>query len=142
MKFPGRAPDGHVLLRAFLGGAPAAGVLDQNDAALASLAEGELRALLGIEGAARLTRVHRHRAAMPQYLVGHLGRLAAIEARTARYPGLAFAGAAYRGVGVPDCIRSGEAAAERVVMECVGEAPAGRPGTSQAGTGSWEAATP
>lgn len=120
VKFPGRAPDGHVLLRAFLGGPLAAGVLERDDAALASLAEGELRAFLGIGGAARLTRVHRHRAAMPQYLVGHLDRIAAIEAQMARHPGLAFAGAAYRGVGVPDCIRSGEEAAERVVADCVG----------------------
>jgi len=52
---------------------------------------------------------------MPQYAVGHLERVAAIEARAATLPGLALAGAAYRGVGVPDCVHSGEAAADRVL---------------------------
>jgi oxygen-dependent protoporphyrinogen oxidase len=61
-----------------------------------------------------LARVHRHRLAMPQYAVGHLERVDAIEARAAALPALALAGAAYRGVGVPDCVHSGEAAADRV----------------------------
>lgn len=125
VKFPDRAPDGHVLLRAFLGGVPGAGMLDRDDASLASLAQDEVRGLLGASKAPRLVRVHRHQAAMPQYLVGHLERIAAIEALRKDHPGLAFAGAAYGGVGVPDCIRSGEEAAERVVAECLGDAPAG-----------------
>ena len=128
VKFPGRAPDGHVLLRAFLGGTLQAGVLDRDDASLAALAEDQVRGLLGASAAPRLVRLHRHESAMPQYLIGHLDRIAAIEARSKPHPGLAFAGAAYGGVGVPDCIRSGEEAAERVVAECLGgagDAPAG-----------------
>jgi oxygen-dependent protoporphyrinogen oxidase len=114
-KFPGRAPERHELLRAFVGGALRADVLARDDAALVEMVRGELRALVGIAAAPELTRVHRHRLAMPQYAVGHLERVAAIEARAAALPGFALAGAAYRGVGVPDCVRSGEAAADRVV---------------------------
>jgi len=118
VKFVGRAPDGHVLLRAFLGGALAPGILDRDDRALAETAERDLAAALGITGAPRLTRVHRHPDAMPQYLIGHLNRVAAIEAHAARHEALALAGGAYRGVGIPDCIRSGEVAAERALAAC------------------------
>ena len=113
-KFPGRAPEGHELMRAFVGGALRADVLARDDGALVDVVRGELRELAGITAAPVLTRVHRHRLAMPQYAVGHLGRVDAIEARAAALPALALAGAAYRGVGVPDCVRSGEAAADRV----------------------------
>jgi len=113
-KFPGRAPEGHELMRAFVGGALRADVLARDDGALVDVVRGELRELVGITAAPVLTRVHRHRLAMPQYAVGHLERVDAIEARAAALPALALAGAAYRGVGVPDCVRSGEAAADRV----------------------------
>jgi len=75
----------------------------------------ELAALLGITAPPVLTRVQRYQRAMPQYAVGHLDRVAAIEARAAALPALVLAGAAYRGVGVPDCVRSGEAAADAIV---------------------------
>ncbi len=118
-KFAGRAPEGQVLLRAFLGGALHRGILDRDDRALAETAARDLAALLGIAGAPHLVRVHRHPAAMPQYLVGHLDRVASIEARAARHDALALAGSAYHGVGIPDCIRSGEEAAERVLTACL-----------------------
>ena len=69
----------------------------------------------GIEGPPTLSRVWRHPAAMPQYEVGHLEHVAALEARLARLPGLVLAGSAYRGVGISDCVRSGEEAAERAL---------------------------
>jgi oxygen-dependent protoporphyrinogen oxidase len=119
VKFAGRAPEGQVLLRVFLGGALGAEVLAQDDAALLAVATGALRPLLGISGQPHLSRVHRHRESMPQYLVGHAARIAQIEAGVARHAGLALAGGAYRGVGIPDCIRSGEAAAERVLAGCL-----------------------
>jgi oxygen-dependent protoporphyrinogen oxidase len=115
VKYPGRAPEGTVLLRAFLGGARAEDVLAHDDARLVRLAETDLAGLLRIAGAPLHARVARHPASMPQYDVGHLDRVAAIEARVAGWPGLGLAGGAYRGVGIPDCIRSGEAAAERIV---------------------------
>jgi protoporphyrinogen/coproporphyrinogen III oxidase len=115
IKFSGRAPEGWILLRVFLGGSLQRSMLDRDDAGLAATAIHEVETLLCIAETPHLVRVHRHREAMPQYLVGHLDRIAAIEARTARYPGLALAGGAYRGVGIPDCIRSGEDAAERAL---------------------------
>ena len=114
-KFPGRAPEGHELVRAFVGGALRPDLLARDDDALVEVVRGELRALAGITAAPELVRVHRHRLAMPQYVVGHLERVAAIEARAAAFTALALAGAAYRGVGVPDCVRSGAAAADQVL---------------------------
>ena len=78
-----------------------------------ALARDEL-ALLGIGAEPTLTRVQRWPLGMPQYVLGHTDRLARIERALAEHPGLAVAGAAYRGVGIPDCIRSGEEAAETV----------------------------
>lgn len=115
VKYADRAPDGAALLRVFCGGALAAAMAERDDGDLIAAARDELRALLGVTAAPRLVRVHRHARAMPQYEVGHLARLATIDAAVARHPGLALAGNAYRGVGVPDCVRSGETAAERVL---------------------------
>lgn len=113
-KFPGRAPEGHELLRAFVGGARRPELVELDDDALVVTVRRQLDELLGIRADPVLTRVRRWRRAMPQYDVGHLDRVAAIEARVAHLRGLALAGAAYRGVGIPDCVRSGEAAAEAV----------------------------
>jgi oxygen-dependent protoporphyrinogen oxidase len=123
VKYPHRAPEGFVLLRVYLGGALDAAVLDRDDTALAALAHADVADLLRIEGPPVLSRVWRHPAAMPQYEVGHLARVAEIEARVAALPGLALAGAAYRGVGIADCVRSGEEAAARVVDQLPAAAP-------------------
>lgn len=112
IKYPGRAPDGCVLMRAFVGGALQQHLFEQDDAAMAESVRRELRELLGITAAPLLTRIHRHPSAMPQYRVGHLERMARIDACVARHSGLGLAGNAYRGVGLPDCIHSGELAAE------------------------------
>jgi oxygen-dependent protoporphyrinogen oxidase len=114
-KFPGRAPEGHELIRAFVGGARRPDLVDLPDDALLTTVRNELRALLGITAAPILTRVHRHPRAMPQYALGHLDRVADIEQRIAALPGLRLAGAAYRGVGIPDCVRGGEEAADAVL---------------------------
>jgi oxygen-dependent protoporphyrinogen oxidase len=112
VKYPGRAPEGHVLIRCFLGGALDAAVLEGDDAALVTRARDELRAALGIAAAPVLTRLSRHPASMPQYRVGHLARIEAIERRLVTLPGLFLAGGAYHGVGIADCVRSAEAAAD------------------------------
>jgi oxygen-dependent protoporphyrinogen oxidase len=114
VKYPGRAPEGLVLLRVFVGGALQSDLLAHEDRALLELAHDDLASLLEIAGDPILSRVWRHPAAMPQYDVGHLDRVAAIEARLEALPGLAVAGGAYRGVGIADCVRSGEVAAERL----------------------------
>ena len=115
VKYPGRAPEGHVLVRGFLGGMLNAAVLAEDDGSLVRRARNELAQALGITAEPVLTRLHRWPASMPQYRVGHLDRVAAIERAAAALPGLALGGAAYRGVGIADCVRSGEAAAEAVL---------------------------
>ncbi|MGH7310011.1 MAG: protoporphyrinogen oxidase [Candidatus Rokuibacteriota bacterium] len=116
VKYPGRAPEGYVLLRCFLGGALSPGVLAGDDEALVGQASRELAAAIGAVGEPMLVRVTRHSAAMPQYVIGHLGTLETIDQRLRVAPGLFLAGAAYRGVGIADCVKSGEAAAERALL--------------------------
>jgi protoporphyrinogen/coproporphyrinogen III oxidase len=114
VKFPGRSPEGTVLLRAFLGGAFHPEVPNLDDDALCGLAGEELARLLGIKGDPIVRHISRWPAVMPQYEIGHVELVESIEARVANHPGLALAGNAYHGVGVPQCIQSGERAAERV----------------------------
>jgi len=115
VKYAGRAPEGYVLLRCFLGGATNAAMLEGDDATLLARAREDLRAALGVTAEPVLTRVGRHPASMPQYHLGHLARVDAIKRRLDALPGLVLAGGAYRGVGIADCVRSGEAAAERAL---------------------------
>jgi protoporphyrinogen/coproporphyrinogen III oxidase len=114
-KFPGRAPAGHVLLRTFVGGALQPELLDRDEAGLSALVHQELRSILGLRGEPAVEAVRRYDRAMPQYHVGHLDRVAEIESLTTAQPGLALAGNAYRGVGLPDCIHSGRVAADRLL---------------------------
>jgi oxygen-dependent protoporphyrinogen oxidase len=115
VKFPGRASEDRVLMRVFIGGACQPELVELPDNDLRELAVNELAELLGVSGAPELFRVVRWRKAMPQYHVGHLDRVARIEQRLASFPDLALAGNAYRGVGIPFCIRSGEQAAEKIL---------------------------
>jgi oxygen-dependent protoporphyrinogen oxidase len=92
VKYPGRAPEGHALLRCFLGGALHAATLDADDHALVTRARDELRQALGISAAPVVTRVGRWPASMPQYHLGHLRRVETVEHRLGRLPGLALAG--------------------------------------------------
>jgi oxygen-dependent protoporphyrinogen oxidase len=103
-KFAGRAPDDTALLRGFVGraGDEAAAFMAEND--LIQRVRDELRGILGITAAPEFARVYRWPHAMPQYTLGHVGRLARIDKRLAVHPGVALTGAAYRGVGIPDCI--------------------------------------
>ena len=112
-KWPGTAPPGIALLRAFAG-RPGEDPLELEDAEIAGRVLADLRELAGVRGQPLHTRVYRWPRAMPQYPVGHLDRLAALHAALQEHPRLALAGAGYRGVGVPDCIRQGEEAADRI----------------------------
>jgi protoporphyrinogen/coproporphyrinogen III oxidase len=111
LKYPGRAPAGYLLMRAFVGGATQQHLFEQDDEAMSAAVREEVRTLLGVTAPPVLARIHRHAQAMPQYHVGHLDRLRRIDARVAELPGLALAGNAYRGVGIPDCVHTGEMAA-------------------------------
>ena len=116
-KFPGRAPDSDVLIRTFVGGSLQPELMDLTDDELRRLVLDELAELLTITGTPRFTDIARWPQSMPQYHVGHLARVERIERLAERWPGLALAGNAYRGVGIPQCISSGEAAAERIAAK-------------------------
>ncbi|GIW95369.1 MAG: protoporphyrinogen oxidase [Pirellulaceae bacterium] len=116
MKFPGRAPPDHALVRLFLGGACQPELLEADDQQLLAWAREELETLFGYRGTPVLERLVRWYRAMPQYHVGHLDRIATLERLLEAHPGLALAGNAYRGVGIPQCIRSAQQAAARVVQ--------------------------
>lgn len=118
-KWPGRAPQGRVLLRGFIGGPRDPEALERTDEEIVEIAVRELTELLGLRSGARplFSRVFRWDNAMPQYTIGHLDRVAEIESRCADLPGFALAGGAYRGVGVPNCVESGEAAVSKVLGE-------------------------
>jgi len=111
-KFPGRVAPGQVLLRCFLGGMRDEGVLELADTEVLALVGQELRDILGITTAPAFARVYRWRKALAQYTVGHGARVATVQQRLAAHHGLFLCGNAYQGIGVPDCIRSGRAAAE------------------------------
>ena len=114
-KFPGRAPEGRVMLRTFIGGALQPELLQQSDDELFQVVREELASILGVSGEPEFERIVRYENAMPQYHLGHLDRVSAIEGLTAGVPGLELVGNAYRGVGLPDCIRYAEASADRLM---------------------------
>jgi oxygen-dependent protoporphyrinogen oxidase len=114
-KFPGRAPDGHVLLRGFLGGVRDAGILSLDDAALIEIVTREMGPVLGLRKAPVLARVFRWSQGTPQMEVGHLERLARLETMVAEVPGLYLTGAGLRGTGLPDSIADGTKTAQAAV---------------------------
>lgn len=114
VKFAGRAPEGMVLLRAFAGGALQPEMFESNDTEMLARVRADLRDLLGIHQPPLFAEVSKWARSMPQYHLGHLERVQRIEQRAATLPGLVLAGNAYRGLGIPDCISSGEAAAEQI----------------------------
>ena len=126
-KFPHRAPEGYGLIRAFIGRAGADDVVARPDTDLLALAQAEVREVLGVTAAPTLSRVFRWPQAMPQYTLGHLDRVRTVERCLAGRPGLWVAGNAYSGIGLPDCIASGEKAAEAAGAYLRALAPAARP---------------
>ena len=118
VKYSGRAPSDHALLRTFIGGALQAELFERDDADMIDMVHSELKDLLGIHSDPISSRIARYPQSMPQYRVGHLRLVDQIEKQVAQYPGLALAGNAYRGVGIADCVRGGEAAADTVLSMC------------------------
>ncbi len=111
-KFPHRAPDDRALLRCFFAGSNAENVWHLGDDQIVAIVRNELQQILGLRAEPVFARVYKWKSAMAQYGVGHLERLERIERFRQRLPGLMLAGNAYRGIGVPDCVRSGRDAAE------------------------------
>jgi oxygen-dependent protoporphyrinogen oxidase len=115
VKFPGRAPEGKVLLRVFVGGALQPELAELPDEQIRRIVLEELGELIGLRGEPEFCDVVRWSGMMPQYHVGHLDLVKQIEQRAAAIPHFALAGNSYRGVGIPFCVRSGEAAAEQIM---------------------------
>ena len=118
-KWSGRAPVGKILLRGFVGGPHNQEILKRSDEELVRIVIDEFHDILGLNQYAKplFSRVFRWHLGMPQYTLGHLDRIALIENRCAKIPGCAIAGGSYRGVGVPNCIESGERAVSKVLGE-------------------------
>jgi len=114
-KFPHRAPDGCALIRVFIGRAGQEADIPWDEAGLLAVAREELELTLGIIAEPLVNRVFIWESAMPQYNLGHPEKLAQIDAALERHPGLALAGNGYRGIGIPDCIHSGELAVEKIL---------------------------
>jgi oxygen-dependent protoporphyrinogen oxidase len=114
-KFPHRAPPDRALIRCFLGGSRDQQVLELPDEEIIAILRDELRQILGLTAEPLFRSIYRWRRAMAQYTVGHLERVQRIESLLKQLPGLALAGNAYRGIGVPDCVRSGEVAVQQVL---------------------------
>ena len=117
VKFEGRAPAGHALLRAFVGGALQPEMFALDEEAIVAAVRRDLRELLGVRSSPLFTYVEKWPRSMAQYHVGHLARVGRIRTRLAAHPTLRLAGNAYQGAGVPDCIRSGEQAAEELSQQ-------------------------
>jgi protoporphyrinogen/coproporphyrinogen III oxidase len=116
-KWPDRAPKGKVLMRGFVGGPHNQEIVDRSDDELTQIVTDELRGILGLTADPIFARVYRWRLGMPQYTLGHLGRVAAIQSEMETIPGLALAGGSYTGVGLPNCAESGEAAVSKVLSD-------------------------
>ncbi len=122
-KFLGRAPEGHVLLRTFVGGAMQPELFDEADEEIMEMVREELHSLLGMQLDPAFSIVSRYGRSMPQYHVGHLDRVQRIDDRVSMHTGLELAGNAYNGVGIPDSIASGYAAADRLNQQAADVEP-------------------
>jgi len=115
-KFPHRAPGNKGILRCFLGGARDEAVLNLTDDEIVDTVRAELKQIVKLDARPMFERVYRWRGAMAQYESGHIARVERIEKRIREIPGLALAGNAFHGIGVPDCIREGMNAADAIAQ--------------------------
>jgi oxygen-dependent protoporphyrinogen oxidase len=114
-KFPHRAPEDRALLRCFFAGSNAENVWQLSDDEIIGIVRTELQEILGLRAEPLFARVYKWKSAMAQYGVGHLDRIDRIERLRQQLSSLALAGNAYRGIGVPDCVRSGQEGAKQLV---------------------------
>jgi len=115
--FPGRAPEDCVLLRSMVGGARAPELALLPDEQLISRVRSDLQDILGITAEPDFIRIFRHQKAIPQYVVGHAARLAAINVHLQRYPGLVLTGNAFKGVSLNDCVVNAWKTAQSLLPE-------------------------
>jgi len=114
VKFPGRTPPEMILLRCYMGGAINPEIYEKDESWLIDSAHNSICGVLGIKSKPIFKMISRNPQSMPQYMVGHLDHISQIYYMIRKYPGLQLAGNAYEGVGIPDCINSGEKAAEKL----------------------------
>lgn len=114
-KWPGRAPAGKTLMRGFVGGPQNQAIMEKSDEELAHIVQENMRGILGLKAEPMWARVYRWHLGMPQYTLGHLDRVATIVDRCETMPGLAIGGGSYTGVGIPNCVESGERAVTKVL---------------------------
>jgi oxygen-dependent protoporphyrinogen oxidase len=113
--FPQRAPEGHVLLRSMMGGATNPDAIGLSDAEVKERTMAELQKIMGIAAEPDFVRIFRHQRAIPQYVVGHADRIAAIDDKLNQHNGLIFTGNAFFGVGLNDCVNAANQAGEQVI---------------------------
>jgi protoporphyrinogen/coproporphyrinogen III oxidase len=116
-KFAGRVPEKHGLLRCFLGGTRDEGILQSPDQEIDTMVRRELQEILGITAEPRFVKIYRWPKAMAQYNLGHQARVERIRQLVSATPGLALAGNAYSGIGLPDCVRSGSEAVSKLLSD-------------------------
>ena len=114
-KYAHRAPEGYTVLRAFVGGAQNERMVAADDVTLIEAAAAEFKDLLAITARPETVAVRRWHDALPEYVVGHTEKIDGIERAAAKIGNFSLAGSAYRGVGIADCVRSGESAAAAVL---------------------------
>jgi len=112
-KFNQRAPNGYALIRVFFGGSRTPEMMDADDKKLLSTVRRELREIMGLDADPLFHRIYRWHRSNPQYDVGHLDRVDAIEA--AMPENIFVTGSPYRGIGIPDCVRQGKETAQQVI---------------------------
>jgi len=113
--FPARAPEGHVLLRSMMGGATNPGAIEFSDSEVKDRTMKDLQRIMGLSAEPDFVRIFRHPLAIPQYTVGHAGRLQAMDGLLAPHAGLFVTGNAFYGIGLNDCVNAGNRTGEKVV---------------------------
>lgn len=111
-KFPHRVPEGHVMLRCFIGGALKEDLAEQDEAALEEMVKKELREMMGITEEPVFVRAFKNEKANVQYQVNHGSLIEQVNEELAAMPGMFLSGSAYTGIGIPDCVFNGTRAAE------------------------------
>jgi oxygen-dependent protoporphyrinogen oxidase len=129
--FPGRAPEGAVLLRVMIGGAHDPQAVELSDAELVAIVRQDLATTMGLAAEPALTRIFRHPAGIPQYEPGHQARLDRIADRIAELPGLWVAGSSFHGIAMNACVETAERQAEEVHAFLAGAISAGKRATAR-----------
>jgi oxygen-dependent protoporphyrinogen oxidase len=116
-KFDHRAPRDDVLVRVFVGGDGNEGLVNLPDEALTDLVKAEIAATMGVTAQPVVCKIFRWPQGNPQYDVGHLDRVSEIESLAAKVPGLYLTGSAYRGIGIPDCVKGALATVDQILAQ-------------------------